>query len=323
MSVIKHEISSSDAQALRAMRAMFAGAPKLKFEPASRAAFDEIIARTPPPETVRFEQGEVGGVPGWWCRPKHADDTAVVLYLHGGGYVIGSAAAYRNFVGHIAERAGAAAFVADYALAPERPFPAATNDIRALHEGLLARGYERIALCGDSAGAGLALSFLTDGTAKSERILGVVAMSPWIDLSVSGESMASRAEEDPLLSRATLAEAAATYLGGHRVEDPRLATLDGDFSMLPPVRIHVGDAEVLLDDSLRFARKAEQAGRSCEVHVWEGMTHVFPSSFTMLHAAAEALEDIGRFLAGLLSNSARHERMEWLARAKGNHTRSE
>src|SRR6185369_8863843 len=103
---------------------------------------------------------EVGGVQGWWCRPAHADERAVLLYLHGGGYVIGSAAAYRNFVGHIARRAGAAAFVADYALAPERPYPAAMDDLRAIHEGLLARGYERIALCGDSAGGGLALSLL-------------------------------------------------------------------------------------------------------------------------------------------------------------------
>ena len=303
MSVIEHALTPSDAQAMQAMRALFAGLPRLRFAPASRVAFDEIIARAPAPETVSFEPGEVGGVPGWWCRPARAARSAVVLYLHGGGYVIGSAAAYRNFVGHIAERAGASAFVADYALAPERPFPAATNDVRAIYEGLVASGHERIALCGDSAGAGLALAFLTFGAAKSGRIVGAVAMSPWIDLSVSGESMTSRAGQDPLLSRETLAEAAATYLAGHSAEDSRLAILEGDFSTLPPVRIHVGDAEVLLDDSRRFAQKATQAGRSCELHVWAGMIHVFPSNFAMVAAAAEALEDIGAFLAQLLAGA--------------------
>jgi acetyl esterase/lipase len=224
----------------------------------------------------------------------------VVLYLHGGGYVIGSASAYRNFVGRIAEQAQATTFIADYALAPERPFPAAMNDLRALHEGLLARGYERIALSGDSAGAGLALSFLTGKATGPDRIVGVVAMSPWIDLSLSGESMASRDSDDPLLSKATLEEAATFYLGDQNAGDSRLSPLDGEISTMPPVRIHVGDAEVLLDDSLRFTRRADQAGVTCETHVWEGMIHVFPSNFAMLEAAAAAVDDIGAFLAGLL-----------------------
>jgi acetyl esterase/lipase len=288
---------------MQSMRAMFAGAPKLKFAPASRVAFDEIMARAPAPQTVRFAQEEVGGVAGWWCRPARADGRAVVLYLHGGGYVMGSSAAYRNFVGTIAERAGVAAFVADYALAPEQPFPAALNQIRALHEDLLGRGYERIALCGDSAGAGLALSFLAGKAARPERIVGVAAMSPWIDLSLSGGSMVSRDADDPLLSRATLAEAAALYRREHESGDPRLTPLDRDISTMPPVRIDVGSAEVLLDDSLRFAEKAERAGLSCEVHVWEGMIHVFPSNLALLQAAAQAVEDIGSFLAGVLETT--------------------
>lgn len=300
MSVVRHELSSSDAQTMQVMRAALAKAPKLRFEPASRAAYDEIIAQTPLPPTVNFEQGEVGGVSGWWCRPARVDDRGVLLYLHGGGYVIGSAAAYRNFVGHLAERARTAAFIADYALAPERPFPAAANDVRALHEGLLARGYQRIALCGDSAGAGLALSFLTDSTAHPDRIVGVVALSPWLDLSLSGDSMVSRESDDPILSKATLEEAATSYLGTRSRNDPRLALLDADISTLPPVRIHVGDAEVLVDDALRFAQKAEHAGLNCEVHVWDGMIHVFPSNFAMLQAAAAAVENIGSFLAAVL-----------------------
>lgn len=307
-SIVRHDITSSDAQAMKAMRAMFEGNPKLKFEPASRAAFDGIMGQAPAPEDVHFEQGEVGGVPGWWCRPEKAAHASVILYLHGGGYVIGSAGAYRNFVGHMAKRASTAAFVADYALAPEQPFPAAVNDFRALHQGLLSLGYERIAIVGDSAGAGLALSAVADGIAKSGQIVGVVAMSPWIDMSLSGETMITRANTDPILSRETLADAAVLYLGKVGADDKRLPRLDNDLSTMPPVLIHVGDAEVLLDDSLRFAKSAEGAGLDCEVHVWQGMTHVFPSSFAMLQAAAEALDDIGAFLARQFTQPA-HKRV--------------
>lgn len=303
-SIVRHDITSSDAQAMKAMRAMFEANPKLKFEPASRAAFDGIMGQAPAPEGVHFEQDEVGGVPGWWCRPEKASPASVILYLHGGGYVIGSADAYRNFVGHIAQRAGVAAFVADYALAPERPFPAAVNDFQALHKGLLSLGYERIAIVGDSAGAGLALSSVVAGIAKSGKIVGVVAMSPWIDMSLSGKSMVTRANADPILSRETLADAAVLYLGKGGADDARLPRLDNDLSTMPPVRIHVGDAEVLLDDSLRFAKRAEDAGLDCEVHVWQGMTHVFPSSFAMLRAAAAALDDMGAFLARQLIRPA-------------------
>jgi acetyl esterase/lipase len=112
--------------------------------------------------------------------------------------------------------------------------------------------------------------------------------------------MVSRDADDPLLSRATLAEAATLYRGEREPNDARLTPLDCDISTMPPVRIDVGSAEVLLDDSLRFAEKAERAGLSCEVHVWEGMIHVFPSNFAMLQAAAQAVEDIGSFLAGVL-----------------------
>jgi acetyl esterase/lipase len=297
MSVMMHKITSADAQAMQAVRGALAKAPKLRFEPAARAAYDDLIAQAPAPESVRFEQAKVGGVPGWWCRPPRADATAATLYLHGGGYVIGSAAAYRNFVGQIAERARCQVFIADYALAPERPFPAAYDETRAMYQGLLALGYQRIALCGDSAGGGLALSFLAGNQAKAEAIVGIAALSPWIDLSLSGESMASRADADPILSREMFTTAATLYLAGQPASDPRVATLDADLSALPPVRIDVGDAEVLLDDALRFARKAERAGVECQLHVWEGMIHVFPSSFAFLQAGAAALDDIAAFLS--------------------------
>ena len=300
MPVIRHKLTAADAEAMQGMRAMFASMPSLTFGPDSRATFDVIMEQTPAPEGVSFERGQVGGVPGWWVRPARTEPKAVILYLHGGGYVIGSAGAYCNFAGHIAAKAGTAAFIADYALAPERPFPAALADLRALHGGLIKLGFDRIALCGDSAGGGLALSFRAAGIEPGE-VAGIVAMSPWIDLSLSSDSMATREASDPLLSRETLAAAAAFYIGEANINDARLATLDGDISSLPPIRIHVGDAEVLLDDSLRFAKKADEAGLACEVHVWDGMVHVFPSNLAMLQAAAEAVDDIAAFLGARLA----------------------
>jgi acetyl esterase/lipase len=302
--IIRHELTPADARAMNGMRAMFAGMPKLTFGPESRPAFDDIMSRTPPPAGVEFETGEVGGVPGWWCRPKNAQDRGVILYLHGGGYVLGSAKAYRNFAAHFAQRAGVAAFVADYALAPERPFPAAFDDFHRLHEGLLRLGYERIAVVGDSAGGGLAIAGFLAGEAKSGRIVGIVAMSPWIDVTLAGDSMTTRAAEDPLLSRETIEGTRALFLGENG-GDRRLDILHADLSTLPPVRIDIGDAEVLLDDAVRFAEKAGPAGVRGEVHVWDGMVHVFPSSVGMLQASEAALAGIGAFLVDVLRPATR------------------
>ena len=293
--IIQHPLSAADAQAIAGLRAMLSGAPKLTLEPATRPTFDAIMGQAPAPDGVRFERGTVGGVPGWWARSERTEEGAVILYLHGGGYVIGSAEAYRNFAGTLAARTGAPAFIADYALAPERPFPAASEDADALHQGLRELGYERIALVGDSAGGGLALALAAN--APKGSFVGVVLLSPWIDLTLGGETMRSRADGDPILSRQALADAAKTYLGSYGTDDGRLPGSAMDLSALPPVRIHVGDAEVLLDDSRAFARRAEAAGLDAEVHVWDGMTHVFPSSFAMLEAGSAALDASAAFLA--------------------------
>jgi acetyl esterase/lipase len=300
MSVINHDLTAKDKVAASAMRAMLATSPKITFETSDRPAYDQIIAQATAPDGVTFEHGEVGGVPGWWCRPGQASGKSVILYMHGGGFILGSAGAYRGFVAQIALRAGVPAFVADYALAPERPFPAAWDDFRLLQESLVSSGFERIALVGDSAGGGLVLSALSQPSAASDRIVGIVALSPWVDSTVSGESMSTRADRDPMLTPDGVRKVAGIFLAGHSPLDPRLALLDADFRIAPPVRVHVGDDEILLDDSLRFAAKAERAGLDCEVNVWNGMFHVFPLSFAQFDAAAEALDDTGTFLAGLL-----------------------
>jgi len=296
---------------MTAMRLMVASMKGSVTGPAAREPFDKLMEKIPAAHDVSYEKAEVGGVPGWWCRPDNAPNEAAILYFHGGAYVVGSALAYRHFVGQIAVRAKVAAFVPEYGLAPEHPFPAAVDHAQAAYKGLAEQGFVRIALAGDSAGGGLALVLLSLEVAKARDgsglgPVGAVVMSPWTDLALSGASMETRAEADPLSTKAALAATAELYLGGHDPRDPRVSPLYGDLAGLPPVRVHVGEDEILLDDSVRYGERLESAGGTIEVHTWQGMIHVFPSSVSVLHAAKEALDDIGDFLGQHLLGDANH-----------------
>lgn len=304
MSAHHHAETLADSARMLVVRSMLKLAGPPENGPEGRPAYDTLLSKLPAAQGVTYEPAVVGGVPGWWCRPE-ARDGGVLLHLHGGAYVIGSAWAYRHFVGQIARRARASAFVADYALAPERPFPAAFHDAVAVYRALAA-GKERTAIVGDSAGGGLALALMSHiahdpDLSRGRQPCGGALMSPWTDLSLSGESIAARAARDPLLSRSTLADAAKSYLGDVPATERRASPLFGDLSGLPPLLIHVGADEILLDDSLRMARRVEDADGSVEVHEWDGMIHVFPSAFSDLSAAAEALDGIGAFLAASLT----------------------
>ena len=302
MTTIHHPEHLLDRAAMVAIRAVLGSSAKGSVSgPQSRSPFDEIMNRVPAASDVTYDIATVGGVPGQWCRPKSALKGAAILYLHGGGYVVGTVRSHRNFVGQVASRARVAAFVPDYRLAPEHPFPAALDDAMSAYEGLLAEGVPNVALAGYSAGGGLALILLAWVTANARLGKGVVPagaalISPWTDLTLSGESMVERADSDPLSTPASLAAMAALYLGGHDGRDPLASPLFGGLSGLPPVRLHVGEDDVLRDDSVRYGERFEREGGDCQVHTWEGMIHVFPSNVTLLKAAREALNDIGKFL---------------------------
>ena len=257
MTTTHHDEHLLDRAAMLAMRGMIALHPPGELGPEARPGFDALMERTPAADGVTYEAAQIGGIAGWWCRPIDAIEGAAVLYLHGGAYVLGSAAAYRNFAGQIAARAKTATFVADYALAPERPFPAALADAKAAYRGLAASGLTRIALAGDSAGGGLALALLAAITAEARagglpRPLAAAVMSPWLDLALASGSMDARASADPLLTRSALAAAARLYLGEHDPRDPRASPLYGDLASLPPVFLHVGEDEVLLGWCMSF-----------------------------------------------------------------------
>ncbi|AZO46277.1 steryl acetyl hydrolase [Mesorhizobium sp. M7D.F.Ca.US.005.01.1.1] len=283
------------------MRDLLATLPALEFAPASRPAFEELMQHTPAADGISFETGTVGAVPGVWCRPKAGATRATILYLHGGAYVLGSAVGHRNFVSQIVQRAGAPAFIPDYRLAPEHAFPAAVDDALSVFTDLCDMGHEAIAIAGDSAGGGLALSLLVLAAARASKGAGVMPrcaalMSPWTDLALAGGSMVTRAEADPLVKRDELKKAADHYLKGVDPTDPRASPLYQPLGGLPPLLVHVGDDEILLDDSRRVVEAATGAGGEAALHVWKGMTHVFPSNLAQLQAARQAVDMIGAFI---------------------------
>ena len=284
-----------------ALRAMLALQPSADLGPSGRAAFDTLMEKTPSADGVTYEPAQFGDVHGWWCHPASAKPDAAILYLHGGAYVVGSSLAYRHFAGQIASRTGVAAFVPEYGLAPERPFPAAVVDAETVYRGLADAGYRKVAVAGDSAGGGLALvtaarmaSVAREGSLPCP--VAAVAMSPWTDLALTGDSISARAKHDPLLTADALASARNLYLRSTDAHDSRASPLHGEMTNLPPIMLHVGEDEILLDDSRRYANAVRNAGRIVEIHVWQGMVHVFPANVSLLHAARSALDLIGNFL---------------------------
>jgi epsilon-lactone hydrolase len=226
MAEICHPLAHEDSTVVDAMR--IAVAPgKGHIE---RALFDQVMEQTPDAAGVTFENGIVGGVSGVWCRPIHTLLRAVILYLHGGAYIAGTAHAYRHLVGQFATRTGVAAFIPDYRLAPEHHFPAAVDDAQAVYRGLIEQGVRAIAIVGDSAGGGLALVLLA--IAQSEALAagrlapcaGAV-MSPWADLALTAASLKDRADADPLLTPDALIAAAEHYLNGRDAHDPLASPL--------------------------------------------------------------------------------------------------
>jgi epsilon-lactone hydrolase len=295
-----HPVSQQDSVAANALRAAVAGFKGKLSGAAARGQFDDVMERVPAPTDVTFEADTVGGISGWWARPARAQKGAVIIHAHGGWFNFGSAHAYRNLVGQIASRAGADAFIPDYRLAPENLFPAAIMDVEACYRGLVDKGIKKIAVVGDSAGGNLALVLLSIACGQSWRgdlaPVGGVAISPVTDLALTGETYETRAEADPYFTKSQAAGLIASYLGHADPKDPLASPLYRDLSGLAPLRVHVGDDEVLLDDSRRYVERAVAAGVDAELDVWMGMPHGFVTGIGQFEAARESLDAIGDFL---------------------------
>lgn len=263
-----------------------------------RAGIEALAAMNPLPADVRWTPVEANTVRCEWIDTPGADGARVVLYLHGGGYVIGSLVSHRELVARIARASGARALSVDYRLAPEHPFPAAVDDAVSAYRWLLAQGVppHGIVIAGDSAGGGLTLATLVALRDAGEPLPAAgVCLSPWVDLEGVGDSMTSRDAIDPMVHKAALVQMAAHYLNGADPRTPLAAPLYAALGGLPPLLIQVGEAETLFDDSTRFAEEAKAAGVEVTLQTWPELFHVF-QAFSMLPEAHQATDRIGTYI---------------------------
>jgi len=291
-------MSVKDRQTLSALFAEPPGAERQSW-PEQRARFDMFASLMPVVEGFEAEPAKRNGVAGEWIRAKavHRIDAAL-LYLHGGGYVIGSPKSHRHMLGPLSAASGLPIFAADYRLAPEHPFPAAVDDAVAAYKGLLDNiAPEKLALAGDSAGGGLTIATLV-----AARDMGLpmpacaVAFSPWCDLSQGGESFRARAKPDQIVKKEGIDVMAAAYLGGSDAKSPLASPLFADLKALPPLLIQVGTEEALYDDALGLRTRAEQAGVEVSFESWGGMVHVWHFFHPILAEGRDAIARAGTFL---------------------------
>lgn len=278
---------------------LFAGkAPKPPL-PERRRQWEADAAAEPLPEGAQFQTLVAGGVPAEWTEMPGADHARVFLFLHGGGYNAGSPRTHRKMAAHLSRAAHARVLTPDYRLAPEHPFPAAVKDALRAYGWLLEQGTPeaQIVIGGDSAGGGLALSMLLalrEAGAKMPR--AAVLLSPWTDLSVSSATYERLRKLDPVITREGLGEAGRWYAGQRDLRDPMASPLFADAAGLPPLLIHAGGDETMLDDSRLFAERARVAGVDVTFKVYDGMWHVHHAGAPEVPESVAAYNDIAAFI---------------------------
>jgi acetyl esterase/lipase len=264
-----------------------------------RAAYETLANIGSTPDGVTWNDVDVDGIPAIWADPDGGATDRVLLYVHGGGYVIGAAKYYKNLTGHLAKAIGCRVLNLDYRLAPEHPHPAPVEDAVRGFQWLRAQGFEsnHIAISGDSAGGGLTVT-----TMLSLRDQGLgqpaaaVPISPWGDLEALGGSMITNADNDVLVSLDMLGAMAMMFLSGGDAKDPLAAPIYGDYTGLAPMYIQVGGHETLLDDTVRIVAKAEEAGVDVTSEVFPEMQHVFQFGVGRVPEADDAIAKIGAYL---------------------------
>jgi acetyl esterase/lipase len=255
-----------------------------------RVAFGSAL---PAPKGAAYRPDKIGGVAGEWAEGA-APAKAAMLYLHGGGYMACSPQTHRAITGSFAKR-GLKVFTPDYRLAPEHPFPAAVDDALAVYRAMVDGG-DGLVVAGDSAGGGLALALLLAAKAAGLPMpAAAMVFSPWTDLAITGESITTNVKRDSMLAGNTMADGAGMYLNGADPKNPLASPLYGELSGLPPLLIHVGEAEILRDDAVRFAGRAEQAGVPVDLSVWDNMPHVWHLFQFFLPEARLALDQAAAF----------------------------
>jgi epsilon-lactone hydrolase len=263
----------------------------------ARARMERLAARFPLPDRARWSEAPLGRLPA--LRRTEPGAAATLLWFHGGAYCLGSARTHAGLVGALARRARLAAVLPEYRLAPEHVFPAAIDDAEGAWRALVAEGVapDRIVLGGDSAGGGLVFALLHRLAASAEPMpAAVVAFSPWVDLTLSGASLAALARRDAFLPALRLPEVRDQYLGGGDPRDPCASPWLGCFPGVPPVLIQAGLAEILVDDARRMAERLRADGVAVTLDLVGGAPHVFQAFAGVLPEAGAALDRAAAFI---------------------------
>ena len=286
------------------LRTLLAASPANPSLQELRVLYDGLGEQFPTAtDVVVTEDLGAGRLGEWTATPKAASDK-VLLYLHGGGYVIGSILSHRHLASELGRAAGVRSFAVDYRLAPEHPFPAAVDDALAAYRYLLDAGFNpgHIAIAGDSAGGGLTVAtLLAAKEAGLPQPACAVCISPWVDLEGLGASMVSKAQIDPMIQAEALKAWGALYLKGADAKTALAAPIYGDLTGLAPMLIQVGSSETLLDDSLRLASVAGAAEVAVSLEIWPEMIHVWHFFHPLLADARAAISKAGDFMRGHLA----------------------
>jgi epsilon-lactone hydrolase len=282
-----------------AIRELLASSPRPPDLAGRRKRLEEVFGSFSLADGVHAKPVDLGGVSAEWTSTSSADQSRVILYLHGGGYVSGSIVSHRSMVSYLGVASGARTLSLGYRLAPEHPFPAACEDALTGYRFLVGSGVDpsRIVLAGDSAGAGLVMATLLALRDESAPMpAGGFLISPWVDLLNSGPSMTVKATVDPIISKAYLDDIAGQYLHSVDPRSPMASPLYADLHGLPPLLIQVGTAETLLDDATRLAARAGDANVRTILSVWPEMIHVWHLFHSRLRDARGAIDEAGAWI---------------------------
>jgi phosphinothricin tripeptide acetyl hydrolase len=270
---------------------------------AMRKNMEAAVAALPRPDGVAITPVDAGGVPAEWTVAEGARDDVAIVYFHGGGYVMGSLDTHRGHCARISRAARARVLSVDYRLGPEHPHPAAVEDAVAAVRFARASGFApaRTAVAGDSAGGGLTLATLVALRDAGDPLPAAgLCISPWTDLALAGDSIATKADEDPMVRAADLQRMADAYLAGRDAKTPLASPLYADLAGLPPLLLQVGSAEILLDDAVRAAERARSAGVEATLRVWPEMIHVWHAFADLLPEGREAVDELAAFFEARL-----------------------
>ncbi len=251
------------------------------------------------PRNVKVEPISIEGILAEWLLPKGCNIDRVIIYLHGGSYHAGSLRTHRGLAARIGINSNSSVLSVDYSLAPENPFPAAIKDVVTVYKWLLeAQGFapKKIIISGDSAGGGLTLASLLKLREENLSLPAAgICLSPVTDFAITGESIKTKAKEEIMLTENEIKQSVEIYAKGQSVKHPLISPLYADLPGLPPLLIQTGTAEILLDDSTRFAQKAIEQGVTVDLDLWDNMFHVFQIFGKLIPESKKALKKIGDF----------------------------